>query len=105
MDEAGTQRIAWKLALYVREQRVDERAGLRAVPRMRNHSGRLVDDENVRVFVDDVEFDCLGRRDQFVSRRNLEHQYVARFEQPARFRGCAVDQDAATPSAARDQGA
>ena len=44
----------------MREQRVYDRAARRSVRRMRHHSGRLIDDDDVVVFVHDRQIDRFG---------------------------------------------
>ena len=93
MHEAGAQHVARKRFLDVRQKRVDERAAGCAVRRMRHHSGRLVDHEQIVVFVQNRQLDRFGVRDECTRRRNFELEHVAFFQQKARLRGCAVDQN------------
>ena len=44
------------------DQRIDQRAGLMPARRMHDEAGRLVDDEEMVVLVDDVERDIFGLR-------------------------------------------
>ena len=55
-----------------REQRVDDRAVLVPGRRMGHEAGRLVDDEDVRVLVDDLERDGLRLDDVVADRRDVE---------------------------------
>jgi hypothetical protein len=55
VDESRAQQIAGKTCVDVCQQRVDQRPARRAVCWMRDHSGSFIDDEQVVVFVNDVE--------------------------------------------------
>ncbi len=102
MHEAGTQRFAGEVA-GVREQCVDQRAVRRAVGRMRDHSGGLVDDQEVVVFVEYVECDRLGPCLERFGGGNFELEHVAGLEGPAGLCRAAVYRDAAAAGAARDE--
>jgi hypothetical protein len=49
-------------ARRVRDERVDQRAGARAGGRVDDKPGRLVDDDQLVVLVNDIERNRLGRR-------------------------------------------
>ena len=72
---------------------------------MRDHPGRLVNDEQIVVFVDDVERNRFRLCHQYRRLRNLELEHVAGFELPAWFYGAAVDEDFAAPRALGYKGA
>ena len=84
----------------VREQRVDQRAVGRAVRGMRHHAGRLVDDQQVVVFVDDVERDRFGLGAERARRLDRVLDAVAGLEQRARLPGAPLTVAAPARSAA-----
>lgn len=74
----------------MREERVHQRSVRRAVRRVRHHPGGLVDDEQVAVFVHDVERDRFGLGVERTRRLDRVGDVVAGFEQGARLPGRAV---------------
>src|SRR5712692_4107086 len=75
------------------QQRVDEGARVMAGRRMHNHARRLVDDHQVRVFVDDLERDRLGGRNRDVGRWDLVLDDVPFRNAVRGIGGLAVDAD------------
>ncbi len=102
VHEPGAQRVAGERTFDVREHGVDQRTALGAVRRMRDHSGRLVDYQQIGVFVDDTELDPFGERNERRRLRDHVLDGVARFKNTARLGRLAVDANAALPGAPRD---
>ena len=64
----------------------------RAVRRVRHHAGRLVDHQQVVVFIDDRNLDRFGRSLERLLRFTISNSSVsAGLQRPARLRGLAVD--------------
>ena len=96
VDEPGSHVPALKQRqiLEVVRERVDERSRVVAVPRMYDHAGRLVDDDQVVVLVADVERNVLGDDFQFAQRvRHYDRDAVERLDLVTRLDGSAADQD------------
>ena len=75
---------AGKACTAMGDQRIDEGAGLIAGRRMHDQAGRLVDDDQLGVLVDDVERDRLRLRGRRLRRRHGHGDLVAGTEAPAR---------------------
>ena len=90
MHEPGPNLLAGQRA-GVREQRVHERPAGRPVSGMRHHSGRLVDDQQIGIFVHDVEGDLFGSDDEWIARHDREVERIAFLERVARLDRLAVD--------------
>ena len=59
------------------DQRVDQRSGRVARGRMHHEAGRLVDDDDVVVLVDDVERDILALRLGIGGFRHVDYDRIA----------------------------
>src|SRR5580692_11772705 len=97
VDESGAQQIAGETCLHVCEQRIDQRPARRTVCRMRNHSGLLIDDQKIVVFVNDVERNRLGPRHEGGRLGNFEFEHVAGFQRAAGFGRAAVNENLSAP--------
>ena len=63
--------------VHLVEQRVDQRALRVAGGGMDDHAGRLVDDDEIRVLIDDVEVEVLGLRDRAARLGNVDGDRLA----------------------------
>src|ERR1700676_762744 len=96
MDDAGAERVsAGGKRLAAAEEGVDERAGGIASAGVHGHSGRLVDDDEVGVFVEDVEGDIFGGGLQRRAGLRVDGDALAAFELEGILGGVAVDEDKA----------
>ena len=75
------------------QKRIDESAVRVAGGRMHDHARRLVDDDEIRVVVDDVEGQRLGPRRRRRRRRHVHPHHVAGVDGGSRARRRAVEQD------------
>ena len=92
VDDARTRHAPdERPATAAAQQRVHQRAGVVAGRRVDDHARRLVDDRQVVVLVNDLEWNRLRRGFGYVSLRDLELHDVARHHAVRRVGGLAVD--------------
>src|SRR5579885_2012261 len=93
MNDARSQRAAFGKLFEVKRERVGERARMNPGGGVDDHAGGLVDDDDLRVFVNDVERDVFGR--EFGGGRRgdfLDLDALARAELVRGLRGATADE-------------
>jgi len=91
--------------LAAAEKRVDERAARIPCSGVDGHAGRLVNDDEVVVFVEDLERDGFGFRFERSARLRLDSDTVASFDLLTGLGRLVVDQDEAGINEFLDAGA
>ena len=95
MDDARAERsLDLRELREVMEQGVDEGSVMDTGSSMDGHAGRLVDDDDVGVFVDDVERDVFGSGGQGRQVSGVDVDHVGGAEELRGFGGLLIDEDA-----------
>src|SRR6476620_17151 len=95
VHDAGPLRPGHADVRRVMKQRVDKRAGAMPRGRVDNHAGRLVDRDDVLVFIDDVQRNLLGQQLILFDRRDRDLDDLARRDLECTAANLAIDQHVA----------